>query len=120
MRKYRVFQDVDNTQDCTPHRGIRIVARNVGDGRDEREVCGGGRDAAVVLSGVGGGGSARATVTTRDGRGTRGGAAMTRPRRRSKVETITSVAVHPATVAQPNRKPLRDLKRDTPVVNGTV
>jgi len=116
---------VDHTQECTPHRGIRIVARNsVGGGQDAREVCGGGgggggREAAVVLSGVGGGGGARATITTRDGRGTRGGAAMTRPRRRSKVETITSVAVHPATVAQPNRKPSRDLKRDTPVINGT-
>lgn len=53
---------MDYTQDCTPHRGIRIVARNsVGGVRDAREVCGGGRDAAVVLlSGVGGGGGARA------------------------------------------------------------
>lgn len=115
-----MFQEVDYTQDCKSHRGIRIVARNVGSGRDALDVCGGDRDAAVVLSGVGGGWGARSTVTTRDGRGTRGGAAMTRPRRRSKVETITSVAVHPATVAQPNRKPSRDLKCDTPVVNRTV
>jgi len=79
------------------------------------ELRGDGRDAAAVRSDGGQGRGARATVIRDAGGGAIGGAAMTRPRRRSKVEAITAAALHPAAEAEPNRKPSRDLERDTTV-----